>query len=74
MYSLLEMISHRKPKIFSVKLDGTEIFRGKFTTSGIQTLLDLPIDLNKPRWLMTIFFDDNPTPVHSIDLKGETGS
>lgn len=73
MFSLLEMVARKKPKLFSVKLDGTEIFRGRFTRNGIETILDLPVDQNKPRWLMTIFFDDEPIPVHSISLKGETG-
>ena len=73
MSSLLELVARKKPKLFSVQLDGTEIFRGKLTSDGVETVLDLPVDLNKPRWLMTIFFDDNPRPVHVINLKGETG-
>ena len=73
MSPLLEAIANQKPKLFSVKLDGIEIFRGEFTKNGIQPILNLPIDASKPRWLMTYFLDDNPIPVHSINLQGGTG-
>ena len=73
MHFLLELLAQQKPKGFSVVIDGNEVFRAKFTSSGIETVLDAPIDINKPRWLMTIFFDGNPTPVYSLNLSGETG-
>lgn len=73
MHFLLDLLAQQKPEGFSVVLDGTEIFKGKFTDSGIETILDASIDINKPRWLMTIFFDGNPTPVYSLSLDGETG-
>ena len=73
MHFLLELVAQQKPEGFSVVLDGNEIFRGRFTGSGIETLLDASIDVNKPRWLMTIFFDGNPTPVYSLNLNGKTG-
>ena len=59
------------PTFFSVQLDGAEIYRGKFTTDGIVTIRDDLVDLNAPRQLLTVFFDDVPMPVYSIALDGE---
>lgn len=70
---LLQLIAERKPEILSISIDKAEVFRAKLTEQGLETLLDLPIDVNKPRWMMTISLDDDPVPVYSLNLGGETG-
>jgi hypothetical protein len=70
---LLDLLSQRKPKSFSVMLDGTVIFKAELLENRFKTLIDLPVEVNKKRWLMAILFDDDPTPVYTINLGGEIG-
>jgi hypothetical protein len=70
---LLDLLSQRKPKYFSIMLDGTIIFKAELAENGFKTLIDSPVDISKPRWLMTILFDNDSTPVHTIHLAGEIG-
>jgi hypothetical protein len=70
---LLDLVSQREPKSFSVMLDGTIIFKAELSENRLKTLIDLPVEVNKKRWLMAILFDDDPTPVYTINLGGEIG-
>ena len=70
---LLRLIAKRKPKTMSVRIDNAEVFKAKFTEQGLKTIFDLPVDVTKPRWILTIFLDDDPTPVYSLNLGGATG-
>ena len=70
-HPFLRALVTTRPTFFSVQLDGTEIYRGKFTTDGVVTIRDDLVDLKAPRQLLTIFFDDVPMPVYSIALDGE---
>lgn len=70
---LLQYITEKQPEIISVFIDGVELFRAKFTAAGIEDIFDQPIDIAKPRWLMTISFDNSPIPIYSLNLGGETG-
>jgi hypothetical protein len=69
----LDLVSQRKPKSFSVMLDGTIIFKAELLENRFKTLIDLPVKINKKRWLMAILFDNDPTPVYTIHLGGEIG-
>jgi hypothetical protein len=73
IHPFLRLLLSQDPKTFSVHLDGVEIYRGEFTDSGIKTLIDQPIDINRPRYLLNIFFDSNPMPIYALSLGGETG-
>ena len=73
MHPFLDSLAAIKPKFLRVQLDGEDIYRGEFTNSGIKTVFEESIDLSVPRHLLTIFFDDMPTPVYSIALDGEVG-
>ena len=70
---LLRLIAERKPETMSVRIDNAEVFKAKFTDRGLEAIFDLPIDVTKPRWILTIFLDDDPTPVYSLNLGGATG-
>ncbi|KPQ32542.1 MAG: hypothetical protein HLUCCA11_21215 [Phormidesmis priestleyi Ana] len=70
---LLRLIAERNPEVLSISIDSVEVFRAKFTEQGLETLLDLPIDASKQRWMMTISLDNDPIPVYSLSLGGETG-
>ena len=71
MHPFLEILASAQPTFFSVQLDGIEIYKGKFTTDGVVTIRDDLVDLKAPRQLLTIFFDDVPTPVYSIALNSK---
>ena len=70
---LLKLIAEREPETMTVSIDSTEVFKARFTEQGLETIFDLSIDVNKPRWLMTISLDDDPIPVYSLNLGGVTG-
>ena len=70
---LLQLIAERKPETMAVSIDSTEVFTAKFTEQGLETVFDVLIDVNKPRWLMTISLDNDSTPVYSLNLGGATG-
>lgn len=72
-HSLLKLFSEQKPKTFSVILDGIEIYKGEITETGVKTLVEKQVPLDQPRYLMSIVFDQDPTPVYFVDLQGETG-
>lgn len=61
------------PTFFSVQIDGTEIYRGQFTTDGIVTIRDELVDFNEPRRLLTVFLDDVPMPIYSLRLEEDVG-
>ena len=67
-HPFIKAVKELDPKIFYVVLDGVEIYRGEFTDDGIKTIIDIPVDTDKPRHLMNVFFDDGPTPVYSLNL------
>lgn len=72
-HPFLKLFSEQKPQTFSVILDGVEIYKGKVTESGVKTLVEKQVSLDQPRYLMSIVFDQDPTPVYFLDLQGETG-
>ena len=67
-HPFMKAVKELDPKLFSIVLDGIEIFRGEFTDDGIKTIFDKSVELNKPHRLMNVFFDDIPTPVYSLNL------
>ncbi|MBE9062882.1 hypothetical protein [cf. Phormidesmis sp. LEGE 11477] len=73
MHPFLDSLTALKPRAFRVQLDGEDIYKAEFTDSGVNTVFEKLVDLNVPRHLLTVFFDDIPTPVYSIALNGEVG-
>ena len=72
-YPLLKFIAENQPEMMSMFLDGNEVYRAKFTDEGLKTIFNLPVDLSKPRRLITLCFDGSSTPIYSLNLNGETG-
>lgn len=71
-HPLLRLIAERKPQTISFFIDGTEVFKAKFTGKKLEPIFDLEIDKTQPMSLMTVGLDDDPTPVYSLRLDGET--
>ncbi len=72
-HPFLKLLCEQKPKTFSVILDGIEIYKGEITETGVKTLVEKQVPLDQPRYLMSIVFDQDPTPVYFLDLQEETG-
>ena len=72
-HPFLQLFSEQRPKTFSVILDGVEIYKGEITDTGVKTLIEKQVPIDQPRYLMSIVFDQDPTPVYCLDLQEETG-
>ena len=67
-HPVLELLRTQNSSVFSVFLDGVEIYRGLFTPNGLKTLESRAVSLSAPHYLMTVHLDDDPNPIYCLVL------